>query len=273
MTGEEVKDLTEKYVMKTYNRLPLVPVKGEGARLWDENGKEYLDFVGGIAVNSLGHSPARVVDAMYEQARSLMHVSNLYYIESQARLAQLLVENSCCDKAFFCNSGAEANEGAIKLARKYAKNKGNQDKYEIITALQSFHGRTLATITATGQPKFQKGFEPLPEGFNYVPFNDLDALKNAVGPHTCAIMLEPVQGEGGVNPAYTSYLEGVKSLCRENDLLLIFDEIQCGMGRTGALFACESYGVEPDILTLPKALAGGFPIGAVLAKEKAAAFG
>lgn len=260
----------DKYVMKTYGRIPLVLVKGEGVRVWDAEGKEYLDFVAGLAVNSLGHCPPAVVDAIKKQVDNLMHVSNIYYIEPQIQLARLLVENSCCDKVFFCNSGAEANEGAIKLARKYEKQKYGSEKYEIITALKSFHGRTLATITATGQPKYQQGFDPLPEGFKYVPFNDLMALEEAIGPNTCAVMLEPIQGEGGVNVATQSYLEGVREICNKHGLLLIFDEVQCGLGRTGKFFAYENYGVQPDLITLAKALAGGFPIGVLLATEEVA---
>lgn len=271
MATQEIMELTKKYIMNTYGRLPVALVKGQGARVWDAEGNEYLDFVGGLAVDSLGHCHPAVVKAITEQAGTLMHVSNLYHIEPQGRLARLLVENSCCGKAFFCNSGAEANEGAIKLARKYAKLNNGPDKFEIITALKSFHGRTLATITATGQEKFQKGFEPLPPGFKYVPFNDLNALEKAIGPNTCAVMLEPVQGEGGVNVAEQVYLEGVKELCEKNGLLLIFDEVQCGLGRTGKLFAYQQYGVEPDIITLAKALGGGFPIGALLAKDEVAA--
>ncbi len=270
MTGKHILELSDRYVMNTYGRIPLTPVKGAGTRLWDADGKEYLDFVAGIAVCALGHCHPAVAEAVAEQARRLMHVSNLYYIEPQARLAQLLVENSCGDRVFFCNSGAEANEAAIKLARKYAKLHGGPDKYEIITAFKSFHGRTLATITATGQPKYQKGFEPLPPGFKYVPFNDLSALEAAAGPHTCAVLLEPVQGEGGIHPAQKDYLKGVADLCRRHGLLLIFDEVQCGLGRTGRLFAYEHYGVKPDILTLAKALGNGFPIGAMVAKEKVA---
>ena len=212
-----------------------------------------------------------MVDAICRQAGKLIHCSNLYYIEQQARLARLLVENSALDKAFFCNSGAEANEAAIKLARKYAKLKEGAEKFEIITALHSFHGRTLATVTATGQPKYHKGFEPLPQGFKYVPFNDLAALEKAIGPATCAVLLEPVQGEGGVNVASRHYLEGVQMLCREHGALLIFDEVQTGLGRTGRFLAYQHFGVEPDILTLAKALGGGFPIGAMLAKEDIAA--
>lgn len=271
MTNEQIAELTRKYVMHTYNRLPIAPVKGAGARLWDADGKEYLDFVAGIAVCALGHAHPAVAEAVAEQARRLVHVSNLYHIAPQARLAQLLVENSCGDRVFFCNSGAEANEAAIKLARKYAKLRLGPDKYEIITALKSFHGRTLATVTATGQTKYQKGFEPLPPGFQYVPFNDLEALEAAVGPHTCAVLLEPVQGEGGVYPATPEYLAGVRELCSRRGLLLIFDEIQCGLGRTGRLFAYQHYGVEPDVFTLAKALGNGFPIGALVAKEEVAA--
>lgn len=260
----------DKYLMKTYGRLQMALVRGSGARVWDADGREYLDFVGGLAVNSLGHCHPAVARAIAGQAETLMHVSNLYYIEPQVKLAQILVENSCGDRVFFCNSGAEANEAAIKLARKYAKVNGSPDKYEIITALKSFHGRTLATITATGQAKYQQGFEPLPPGFKYVPFNDLNALKAAVGPNTCAVMLEPVQGEGGVNAADPGYLQGVRKLCSEKGLLLIFDEVQCGLGRTGKLLAHQHYGVDPDIFTLAKALGGGFPIGAAVAREEAA---
>ena len=267
MNTKEIMDLGDQYLMRNVGRIPLAPVKGEGAWLWDADGREYLDFVSGIAVNSLGHCHPAVVDAICRQAGTLIHCSNLYYIEQQARLARLLVENSALDKAFFCNSGAEANEAAIKLARKYAKLKEGAEKFEIITALHSFHGRTLATVTATGQPKYHKGFEPLPEGFKYVPFNDLAALEKAVGPATCAVLLEPVQGEGGVNVASRHYLEGVQMLCREHGALLIFDEVQTGLGRTGRFLAYQHFGVEPDILTLAKALGGGFPIGAMLAKE------
>lgn len=271
MKTKEIIELSEKYLMNNVKRIALAPVHGEGVRLWDADGLEYLDFVSGIAVNALGHCPMNVADAISWQAHQLMHCSNLYYIEPQAMLARLLVENTEMGKAFFCNSGAEANEAAIKLARKYAKLNYGEEKYEIITALNSFHGRTLATITATGQPKYQKGFEPLPEGFKYVPFNDLDALKKAMGPSTCAVMLEPVQGEGGVNVATPEYLQGAARLCRERGALLIIDEVQTGIGRTGRFLACEYYEVVPDILTLAKALGGGFPIGAMLAKEKVAA--
>lgn len=267
MNTQEIMALTDAYVMHTYGRIPLALVRGEGARVWDAEGREYLDFVGGLAVCSLGHCHPAVTEAIAAQARTLMHVSNLYHIGPQSKLAKVLAENSCGDKVFFCNSGAEANEAAIKLARKYAKKNPGPDKYEIITALKSFHGRTLAAITATGQAKYQQGFEPLPQGFKYVPFNDLDALKEAIGPHTCGVMLEPVQGEGGVNEATPEYMSGVRELCNEKGLLLIFDEVQCGLGRTGKFLACQHYGVEPDIITLAKALGGGFPIGAMLARE------
>lgn len=270
MNSKEIIELGDKYLMRNVGRLPLAPVKGEGARLWDADGNEYLDFVSGIAVNSLGHCHPAVTGAICRQAKKLIHCSNLYYIELQVLLARLLAENSGLDKAFFCNSGAEANEAAIKLARKYAKLKHGPEKVEIITALNSFHGRTLATITATGQPKYQKGFEPLPGGFKYVPFNDLDALEQAVGPATCAVMLEPVQGEGGVNVPSRYYLEGVRMLCQEHGALLIFDEVQTGLGRTGRFLAWQHFGVKPDILTLAKALGGGFPIGAMLAVEEVA---
>ena len=262
----------EKYLMNIFGRLPMAMVKGQGCRVWDADGKEYLDFVAGIAVNSVGHCNPRVVDAICTQANKLIHCSNLYWIEPQIELAKLLVENSDLDKAFFCNSGSEANEGAIKLARKAAKeNHPNEQKYEIITMLKSFHGRTMATITATGQAKVQKGFEPLLPGFKYVDYNDIDALKAAVTDATCAVMLEPVQGEGGVIPADDEYLRQVRALCDEKGLLLIFDEVQVGMGRTGKLFAYQNSGVVPDILTLAKALGGGAPIGAVMAKDEVAA--
>lgn len=271
MKTEQIMENTSNYIMHTYGRLPMALVKGKGAHVWDAEGNQYLDFISGLAVTSLGHCHPRVVKAIWRQANSLMHVSNIYHIESQGELAKVLVENSCADKAFFCNSGAEANEAAIKLARKYAKKHLGADKYEIITALDSFHGRTLAAVTATGQPKYHQGFEPLPTGFKYVPFNDLAALKEAVGPHTCAVLLEPIQGEGGVHPATKEYLQGVAEFCRQNNLLLIFDEVQCGLGRTGKFLAHQLYGVEPDIFTLAKALANGFPIGAMLAKDHVAA--
>ncbi|MCL6612145.1 MAG: acetylornithine transaminase [Peptococcaceae bacterium] len=271
MNTAEIIEAGDRWVMKTYGRIPLALVRGRGARIWDADGREYLDFVGGLAVNSLGHCHPAVVRAIAEQAEKLIHVSNLYYIEPQVKLAAQLARNTCGDRVFFCNSGAEANEAAIKLARKYARVNGNLDRYEIITALKSFHGRTLATITATGQAKYQQGFEPLPAGFRYVPFNDPEALREAVGPNTCAVMLEPVQGEGGVNVAEPAYLLEARKLCSEKGILLIFDEVQCGLGRTGKFMAYQHYGVEPDIFTLAKALGGGFPIGAMVAREEVAA--
>ena len=270
MNTQEIIAMGDQYLMRCVGRTPIAPVRGEGAIMWDADGKQYLDFVSGIAVNSFGHCHPEIVEAINRQAAKLVHCSNLYYIEPQVQLAKLLAENTGMDKAFFGNSGAEANEAAIKLARKYAKVKHGAHKIEIITAWESFHGRTLATITATGQPKYQQGFEPLPAGFKYVPFNDLEAMEKAISPDTCAVLLEPVQGEGGVNVATRHYLEGVKMLCEENGALLIFDEIQCGMGRTGRFLACQHYDLKPDIVTLAKALGGGFPIGAALAVDEVA---
>lgn len=260
-------EMDAKYMMRFVGRLPVAFVRGEGIKVWDAEGKEYLDFLAGIAVNGLGHCPPAVVSAIREQAGTLMHVSNLYYIPQQAVLAKRLVELSGLGKAFFCNSGAEANEAAIKLARKWAKENCGEDKYEIITTEGSFHGRTLATVTATGQPKYHQGFEPLVPGFKYVPFNDLTALKAAISEKTCAIMLEPIQGESGVFPATLEYLHGIRKLCDELGLLLILDEIQTGLGRTGKWFGFQHYGIMPDIMTLAKTLGGGFPIGACLASD------
>jgi acetylornithine/N-succinyldiaminopimelate aminotransferase len=269
-----VKELIEdsdRYLMHTYNRQPLVLRKGRGIKVWGTDGKEYLDFVGGIAVNVLGHCHPKVVVAIQKQAQRLLHVSNLYHIEPQIKLAKLLCMHSFADKVFFCNSGAEANEAAIKLARKYAKDHYGQERFEIITALNSFHGRTLATVTATGQEKFQKGFEPLMPGFRYVPFNDINALQSAITKNTCAVMLEPIQGEGGVKIPSDDYFKKVREICDKNGLLLILDEVQTGMGRTGRIFAYEHYGITPDIMTLAKGLGGGVPIGAMLATEMVAA--
>ncbi|MCG0277161.1 MAG: acetylornithine transaminase [Thermanaeromonas sp.] len=270
MTNAEIASLGKRYVMHTYNRYPIALVRGQGTKVWDADGREYLDFIAGLGVNSLGHCHPRVVEALREQAGKLLHCSNLYWIEPQVELAKILVEHSGLGRAFFCNSGAEAVEAAIKLARKYAKVYKGENCFEIITMRRSFHGRTLGALAATGQDKFHRGFEPLPPGFRYVPFNNLEALKEAVTPETCAVMLEPVQGEGGVYPAEKEYLKAVRKLCDENGILLIFDEIQCGLGRTGYLFAHQYYEVYPDILTLAKALAGGVPIGAMLAKEEVA---
>ena len=260
----------DKYIMKTYGRYPLVPVRGEGCRLWDADGREYLDFLAGVAVNNLGHCHPRVVAALQKQAGELIHCSNYYHIPSQIELAELLCSHSFADRAFFCNSGAEANEAAIKLARKYSREKFGADRFEIITALASFHGRTMATVSATGQEKVQKFFDPLLHGFRHVPFDDAAALERAVTPNTCAVMLEPIQGEGGVVVPSAEYFRQVREICDEHNLLLIFDEVQVGMGRTGKLFAHEHFGVTPDIMTLAKALAGGAPIGTMLAREEIA---
>ena len=259
--------LSEQYIANTYARYPILLVRGKGTRVWDLEGEEYLDFVSGLAVCNLGHCHPKVVKAIQDQAEKLIHVSNFYYIEPQIQLASLLCKHSFADKVFFCNSGAEANEGAMKLARKYAKEKISKDRHEIITMERSFHGRTLATLTATGQEKFHKGYEPLMPGFKYVPFNDIRAVKNAMDSKTCAVMLEPIQGEGGVNCPLEGYLKALREICDEKGLLLIFDEVQVGMGRTGKLFAYEHDGVEPDMLTLAKSLAGGVPIGALLIKK------
>ncbi len=271
MPTEELKDDAAKYLMQTYARQPVSIVRGRGAKVYDLEGREYIDFVGGIAVNILGHGHPDLVHAIQRQAAQLIHVSNLYYTEPQVKLAQWLVDHSFADRVFFCNSGAEANEAAIKLARRYAHEKYGPGRFEIITMKNSFHGRTLATITATGQEKVQKGFEPLMPGFAYAPFNDFQALKDLVTDKTAAIMLEPIQGEGGVHVANEEYLKNVRELCRERDVLLIFDEVQTGMGRTGTFFAYEHFGIEPDVMTLAKGLGGGMPIGACLARESVAA--
>jgi acetylornithine/N-succinyldiaminopimelate aminotransferase len=263
-------DVSNRYIMNTYSRFPIVLRKGRGMKVWGSDGKEYLDFVSGVAVNILGHCHPKVVVAVQKQVQRLIHVSNYYHIEPQIKLAKLLVENSFADKVFFCNSGAEANEAAIKLARKYSKEHVHPKVFEIIAAKNSFHGRTLATLTATGQEKFQKGFEPLVPGFKHVPFNDLPALSKAVSKNTCALLLEPIQAEGGVILPDENYFKAVRDFCNEHDLLLILDEVQTGMGRTGKLFAHEHYGITPDIMTIAKGLGGGVPIGAMLATERVA---
>jgi acetylornithine/N-succinyldiaminopimelate aminotransferase len=270
METKKLIDESSLYIMNTYNRFPIVLRKGRGMKVWSTDGKEYLDFVGGVAVNILGHCHPRVVVALQKQAQRLLHVSNYYHIRPQIKLAKLLVQHTFADKVFFCNSGAEANEAAIKLARKYAKENVNPDRFEIITAENSFHGRTLAALTATGQEKFKKGFEPLVPGFKHVPFNDISAIKKAITKITCAIMLEPIQGEGGVLVPAPDYLKKVRTLCDENNLLLILDEVQTGMGRTGKFFAYEHFGITPHIMTIAKGLGGGVPIGAMLATEKVA---
>jgi acetylornithine/N-succinyldiaminopimelate aminotransferase len=269
MRNRQILSLTDKYVAQTYARFPVALVRGKGTRVWDADGKEYLDFVSGLAVMSLGHSHPAIVRALKAQAEKLTHVSNLYHILPQSELAKELCRHSFADRVFFCNSGAEANEAAIKLARRYGK-EWLGGRYEILSAGNSFHGRTLATLTATGQEKVRAGYDPLPVGFRQVPYNDLRTMEEAVDEKTVAILVEPIQGEGGVIVPSEDYLRGLRELCDRRQLLLIFDEVQVGMGRTGKLFAYENYGVEPDIMTLAKALGGGLPLGAMLAKENVA---
>jgi len=268
--SRDIMNTADKVMANTYKRFPIVITKGKGCNLWDNDGNKYIDFVSGIAVCNLGHAHPKVAEALSKQAGILLHVSNLYYTEPQTELAATLTEKSFADRVFFCNSGAEANEAAIKLARKHSKDKGENGRYRIVSMEQSFHGRTMATLSATGQEKIRKGFEPIQKGFDYIPFNDIDALRDAINATTCAVLLEPIQGEGGVRCPDPEYLKSVRRLCNEKGVLLIFDEIQTGMGRTGKLFAYEHFGVEPDIMTLAKALANGLPIGAMLAKEDVA---
>lgn len=270
MPTEELKDDAAAYLMQTYSRHPISIARGRGAKVYDLEGREYIDFVGGIAVNVLGHGHPDLVQAIQRQAAQLIHTSNLYYTEPQVRLARLLVDHSFADRVFFCNSGAEANEAAIKLARRYGHERHGANRFEVITMKNSFHGRTLGMLTATGQDKVQKGFEPLMPGFAYAPFNDFSALEAMVNDHTAAIMLEPIQAEGGVYVADRDYLRRLREFCTQKDILLIFDEIQTGIGRTGTFFAYEQLGVKPDIMTLAKGLAGGVPIGACLATESVA---
>ena len=269
MTEEKIFERDDKNYLPVFKRYKIVLERGEGAYLYDINGKKYIDFLAGIAVNVLGHNYPPLVKAISEQAAKVIHVSNLYYTQPQADAAAKLVKLSGLDRAFFANSGAEANEGAIKLARKYAK-KISPDKTQIITAWNSFHGRTLATLTATGQPHYHEGFEPLPGGFDYVHFNDADELAAKISDKTCAVMLETIQGEGGVYPPKNDYLKKVRELCDKYGALLILDEIQSGMGRSGKFFAYEKYGIKPDIVTLAKGLAGGVPIGAFICTEEVA---
>lgn len=259
-----------RHIFGTYSRFPVAFVKGEGCRLWDDAGKEYLDFLAGIAVCGLGHCHPEVTRAIEEGARQLIHVSNLFYTYPQVELAAELTRLSFADKVFFSNSGAEANEAAIKLARKYSRDRFGPGRFHIISMKDSFHGRTMATLSATGQTKVQKGFEPLVEGFCFVDFNSVEAVEAAVTDKTCAVLLEPVQGEGGLHFPAPGYLKDLQALCRQKKLLLIFDEIQSGLGRTGTLFACEQEGVSPDIMTLAKALANGLPMGAMLATDEVA---
>jgi len=266
---QQIKQLSDTYIMNTYGERKIALVKGSGTTVWDADGVEYLDFFSGISVNNLGHCHPAVVKAIQQQAATLVHVSNLYYIEPQARLAALLSEHCFAKKWFFCNSGAEANEAAIKLVRRYWHEKG-EGKSGIVTMEGSFHGRTIVTVTATGQEKYRRGFEPLAPGFTYVPFDDIKALENAIGESTGGIMLEPIQGEGGVIVPSPDYLEKVRALCDRHGILLVFDEVQTGLGRTGKLFAYEHSGVTPDIITLAKSLGGGVPIGATGATEEVA---
>ncbi len=267
-------ETAEKILATTYSRMPVVFEKGQGATLWDTAGKAYTDFLAGIAVCGLGHAHPAVQAALAEQAGKLLHVSNLFYTRPQVALGQWLIRHSFADRVFFCNSGAEANEAAIKLARKYFSDQGAQDRYRIIAMEQSFHGRTMGSLSATGQAKIRKGFEPVLEGFDFVPFNDAEALAARVDDSVCAVMLEPIQGEGGIVCPDPGYLAAVRRLCDERGALMILDEVQTGMGRTGKLFAHEHEGVTPDIMTLAKSLGNGLPIGAMLAREAAAgAFG
>lgn len=260
-------ELGEKYVMKTYNRFPLAFEKGEGMYVYDEDGKEYLDFVAGIAVNSLGHNHPKLVKAIAEQAAKLIHISNLYYTKPQCTLAQKLVENGSLDKVFFCNSGAESIEAALKLARKYGSKTGRE---EIITMHQSFHGRTFGAVTATGQDHYHEGFGAMLPHIKYATFNDFKSVKNAVTENTVAILMEPVQGEGGIIPADKEFLKQVRALCDEKDMLLMFDEVQCGVGRLGTLFAYQTFGVVPDVMSTAKGIAGGVPCGIMMASERVA---
>ncbi|MBS3749044.1 MAG: aspartate aminotransferase family protein [Candidatus Thermoplasmatota archaeon] len=268
MNFKEVEQIDSKYHFQIYGRLPILLKKGKGSHVWDSDGNEYIDVLGGIAVNSLGHCHPNVVNAIKKQAEQLIHCTNIYYIEPQVKLEKLLLDNCDMDRALFVNSGTEAVESAIKLARKWAGKHGKGGG--IITMEGSFHGRSIACVTATGQKKYRVGFDPLPSGFKTVPFNDLQAVEEAIDDSICAVMVEPVQGEGGIVPADKTYLKELRDLCDKHNILLIFDEIQCGMARTGHLFAYQGYNVIPDMITIAKALGGGFPIGALLAKEEIA---
>ena len=265
-----VKQTADKVITNTYARYPLVLVKGKGCTLYDDQGRAYTDFIAGIAVCNLGHSHPKLIEAMTTQANTLWHVSNLFYTQPQVELAAWLTSRSFADRVFFANSGAEANEAAIKLARKYFQDQGNPQRYRVVSMKQSFHGRTMATLSATGQEKVRKGFDPILEGFDFVAFNDIEELSCIVGPSTCAVMLEPIQGEGGVVCPDAQYISQVRKLCDEAGCLMIFDEVQPGIGRTGKLFAYVHFDAAPDIMTLAKALGNGMPIGAMLATEKVA---
>ncbi len=266
---DDFLNLNRQYVLNTYGRTPVMLVEGRGCRVRDSNGQEYLDFVAGLAACILGHGHQGLAKAIADQAARLIHVSNIYHIEPQIRLARILVENSFADKVFFCNSGAEANEGAIKLARKYFHDQGQHERFHVITMEGSFHGRTLATLAATGQTKYRKGFEPEVQGFSHVPFGNIDALEIEVTPGPAAVMIEPFQGEGGVKVPRDRFLNDARQLCDDRGCLLILDEVQTGMGRTGKLFAHEHSRITPDVMTLAKGIAGGVPMGALLVSEKA----
>jgi acetylornithine aminotransferase len=271
MNTQEWIERGDACIATTYGRFPIVAAKGKGCWLWDVEGNKYLDFLAGVAVNNLGHCHPKIVAALQKQAETLIHCSNFYHIPNQIRLAEVLCRNSFGERVFFCNSGAEANEAAMKLVRKHSAEKNGNNRFTVITALASFHGRTIGTISATGQDAVRKGFTPVVPGFRYVPFGDIEAMRTAMTPEVCAVMLEPVQGEGGINVAPPGYLKAVRELCDEHDLLLVFDEVQAGCGRTGKLFAYQHDDVAPDIMTLAKAMAGGAPIGAMVATERAAA--
>lgn len=270
MNNQDILNENKKYIMNTYASFPIALEKGKGSYVWDFDGKKYLDFVSGIAVNCLGYNDSEFIENITSQLKKIQHCSNLYQNKPNVELAKKLVENSDFDKAFFCNSGAEAVEAALKLARKYGSTNKGIEAYEIITMKNSFHGRTLGTVTATGQEKYQEGFGPLLPGVKYVPYNDFEALEKTVNKNTCAVVLEAIQGEGGVNPANKEYLERVRELCDKLDIVMIFDEVQTGIGRTGKLFGYQIHGVKPDVISLAKGLGGGIPIGAMLATDKIA---
>jgi len=266
--NQKIALLTKKHVAQTYGRYPIALIRGKGTKVWDKNGNQYLDFVSGLAVNNLGHCHPAVVSAIQKQAKTLLHVSNLYHIEPQSQLAEHLTSQCFADKFFFCNSGTEAIEAAIKLARKFSADQGHPERIEIITMNNSFHGRTMGALSATAQKNYHTGFNPLLPGFKYIPFNNIQAAKKAISKKTCAILVEPIQGEGGVNIPEPNYLKDLKLICRKNDILLIFDEVQTGFGRTGKLFAHELFKTKPDIMTLAKALGGGMAIGAMAATNR-----
>ena len=268
-SNAEVIENGDKYLYGNHVRMPLALEGGEGSWVFDKDGNKYLDFIGGIAVNGLGHNHPRIQECLADRAKSILHCSNYFYNEPAVQTAKMIVENSCFEKVLYANSGAEANEGQIKLARKYAKDHGHPERFVVITMKNSFHGRTLATCTATGQYGIHRYFEPLPDGFRYATFNDLDSVKALVDEYTCAILTEPVQGEGGVRPATKEFLQGLREICDERDILLMFDEVQVGSGRTGKLFAHQHYGVEPDTCSMAKALGSGVPIAALCARGEA----